>query len=267
MIGRLGLDGSNIRIISLVHPVNRNNVLSATQADVNLFYLNAFYCQECGADGNGIMVFGEGLPDTLAVSGSRVNFWAGALDIVAHELTHGLTFFTSKLSNRNTPGALNEAFSDILGTATEFFHQAPGVGPLKADYLIAEDIITPLLAGLNRSIADPQRFGDPDHLSKRVVGSADNGGVHTNSTIASHTFYLAVEGGTNRTSGVAVQGVGNAMINKMAEIYFRAFTSMLTSNASYQQARAATIQSARDLDPSGAFATAIAQAWTAVGVN
>ena len=59
---------------------------------------------------------------------------------------------------------------------------------------------------------NPALFGDPDHYSKRsAVGTSnDNGGVHTNSGIANQAFYLAIEGGTNRTSGIAVQGVGAA---------------------------------------------------------
>ena len=168
---------------------------------------------------------------------------------------------------RNEAGALNEAFADILGTAVEFFFQKPGDGPLKADYLIGEDVASPLIAGINRSLADPQRFGDPDHLSKFVFGSADNGGVHTNSLIASHAYYLAIEGGTNRTSGLTVQGVGGAKRIQMTEVFYRTLRDVLPSNATFSMARAATIQTARDLDPSGGLASSLTQAWDAVGVN
>ena len=182
-------------------------------------------------------------------------------------MMHEVTSLTSHLGSRNEAGAINEAFSDIMGTAVEFFFQEPGDGLLKADYLIGEDVADPPLAGFNRSLEDPQRFGDPDHLSKRVAGSADNGGVHTNSLIVSHAYYLAVEGGTNRTSGVAVQGVGRARQQEMTEVFFRAFAFLLPSNSTFSLARLATIQSARDLDPSGGLASAVTQAWDAVGVR
>ena len=265
--GRRGVDGNNLRIISLVHPVRRDAIRTASAADIDLFYLNAFYCPGCGEDGNGILVYGEGLPDPITIAGSNVRFFAGALDIIAHELTHAITFFTSRLDTRKVPGALNEAFSDIMGTSVEFFFQEPGDGPLKADYLVGEDIISPPLAGINRSLEDPQRFGDRDHLSRLFTGFADNGGVHTNSTIASHAFYLAIEGGTNRTSGVRVRGVGAARRQQVAEAFFRAFAFMLPSSATFGLARAATLQAALEVDPTGALQTALTEAWRAVGVN
>ena len=73
---------------------------------------------------------------------------------MAHELTHGVTEFTSNLIYRNESGALNEAFSDMMGTSAEFFFQPPGDGPLNADYLIGEDVVRP--GGL-RSLASPGR--------------------------------------------------------------------------------------------------------------
>lgn len=256
-----------LRILTLVHPVNRDTVLSASREDQNLYFLNAFFCPKCAADGNGVMVYGEGLPPGFTVGGSQVGPYAGALDIVSHELTHLVASISSGLGIRNEAGALNEAFADIMGTAVEFFFQEPGDGPLKADYLIGEDVADPLIAGINRSMADPQRFGDPDHLSKFVFGSADNGGVHTNSLIASHTYYLAIEGGTNRTSGLTVQGVGGAKRIQMTEVFYRTLRDVLPSNATFSLARAATIQVARDLDPSGGLASSLTQAWDAVGVN
>ena len=78
----------NLRVLTLVHPVNRENVLSASPEDQSLFYLNAFFCPGCAADGNGVLVYGEGLPPGFTVGGSQVGPFSGALDIVAHELTH-----------------------------------------------------------------------------------------------------------------------------------------------------------------------------------
>jgi thermolysin len=111
-------------------------------------------------------------------------------------------------------------------------------------------------------------FGDPDHYSKRLITADDNGGVHTNCTIADHAFYLAIEGGTNRTSGLAVQGVGAANRLQMERVFYRGFTTMLPSGATFSMARAATIQAAADLyGTTSAAYRAVTQAWTAVGVN
>jgi thermolysin len=185
--------------------------------------------------------------------------------VLGHELTHGVTEFTSNLIEQGESGALNEAFSDMMGTAAEFFYQPIGDGPLKADYLIGEDVVTP---GGIRSLANPAMFGDPDHYSKRFIGAEDNGGVHTNSTIASHAYYLSIEGGTNRTSGLSVQGVGVANREQIEKTFYRAFTQLMPSNATFSVARAATIQAARDLYGAGsAVERAVTQAWTAVGVN
>jgi Zn-dependent metalloprotease len=176
-----------------------------------------------------------------------------------------VTDFTSDLIYRNESGALNEALSDIIGTSVEFFFQPAGSGDLRADYLCGEDVVKP--GGL-RSMENPQAYGDPDHYSRRFLGTADNGGVHINSGIANHAFYLAVEGGTNRTSGLGVQGVGGANREQIERVFYRAFTQMLPSNATFALARAATIQAARDLCGTDSSAErAVTQAWTAVGVN
>ena len=142
------------------------------------------------------------------------------------------------------------------------------VRPATANYLLGENIGSPLVAGLVRSLQDPQSFGTPDHYSKRLLDAADNGQVHANSTIASHAFYLAIEGGVNRTSGLAVQGVGSANRDQIEKAFYRGFTVLLPSNATFSVARAVTIQGARDLYGAGSTVErAVTQAWTAVGVN
>jgi thermolysin len=258
--GRRGLDDRDIRMVSLVHPANRQDILRQPASIVGLFYLNAAYY------GNGIMVYGEGLPANMTDgSGRSWNYTSGGLDIVAHELTHGVTDYTSQLIYRNESGALNEAFSDIMAVAVEFSVEPPGGGPLQADYLLGEDVITP---GGVRSVANPAAFGDPDHYSRRYTGASDNGGVHTNGAIASHAFYLAIEGGANRTSRLTVEGVGAANREQIETVFYRAFTQLLPSNATFGLARAATLQAARDLYGAGSAAErALAQAWTAVGVS
>ena len=263
--GRKGLDDQNYRMLSLVHPVPRASVLSQTNSTIGLFYVNAFYA------GGGVMVYGEGLPSNIVLNSAQGqqhwNYLAGALDVVAHELTHGVTEFTSQLIYQNESGALNESFSDMMGTSVEFFYQPVGGGPEKADYLIAEDVVTP---GGIRSMENPAAFGQPDHYSKRAIVplSNDNGGVHANNGIGNQAYYLAIEGGTNRTSGLPVQGVGGANRDQIEKAMYRGFTQLMPANATYSVARAVTIQAATDLYGSGSAAVrALTQAWTAVGVN
>jgi thermolysin len=257
---RRGLDNRDRTMTSVVHPVRREDWAGAPSSVLNLYYLNAFYA------GRGIMVYGEGLPPGVTMGGRQWNYFSGAIDVVAHELGHGVTDYTSDLIYRNESGALNEALSDIIGTSVEFFYQEAGTGYLKADYLLGEDLTAPSRAF--RSMSDPQAYGDPDHYSRRYLGPDDNGGVHSNSGIANNAFYLAIEGGTNRTSGLRVQGVGAANRERVEKAFFRAFTQLLPNNATFSMARAATLQAARDLYGSGSdVERAIEQAWTAVGVS
>jgi Zn-dependent metalloprotease len=236
--GRLGLDDHNLPIINIVHPAAFNDVF--VYGDVVLDYLiNAFYV------GDGVMVYGDGLPVGFTVDGLSFDPLSGALDVVAHELTHGVTDYTSQLEYLGESGALNEAFSDMLGTSVEFYFQQPGTSRGQADYLIAEDVVRP---GGIRSLSNPDLFGQPDHYSRFVRTLSDNGGVHTNSGIPNHAFYLAIEGGRNRTSGLTVTGVGGANRDQIEKVFYRAFTSMLPANAGFTTARATT------------------EAWTAVGV-
>lgn len=261
--GRRGLDNANITIRSFVHMVRREDLVALfpTYPD---FYLNAFYA------GSGVMVYGEGLPANFTFGGQRWNYFSGALDIVGHELSHGVTGFTSRLIYQGESGALNEAFSDIMGTSIEFYFQPPGDGPLMADYLEGEDIVTAGPANPRkgiRSMQNPALFGDPDHYSVRFTGPQDNGGVHTNSGIANNAYYLAIEGGTHRL-GARVTGVGAANREQIERVFYRGFTSFLVPSANFAAARVATIQAARELYPgNAAVEAAVAQAWTAVGVN
>lgn len=255
---RRGLNDANMRMTSLVHPVRRDDYAVYGGA-FSVFYANAAYF------GNGMMVYGVGLPANITPGGRTWNYTSAAIDIVAHELAHGVTDFTSDLIYQNESGALNEAFSDIMGTAVEFMFQPAGTNVMQADYLCGEDAVRP--AGI-RSLANPIAYGHPDHYSIRYTGSADGGGVHINSSIVNHAFYLAIEGGTNRISGLAVQGVGSANRVQIETIFYRAMTQLLPRSATFTQARAATLQAARDLyGANSAAERSLVQAWTAVGVN
>jgi thermolysin len=177
---------------------------------------------------------------------------SGDLDVVGHELSHGVTDATSDLIYQNESGALNEAFSDILGTAIEFYY---GSG----NWTIGEDI-TPGDNGI-RNMADPGEDGDPSHYDERYTGTGDNGGVHINSGIANHWLYLLVNGGQNSdpsfASGQDVQGIG---LTAAEEIVFLGFTA-LPATANFCAARGATIAVA------GSSAANVADAWDEVGVS
>ena len=267
--GRHGLDDRDQPIVVLTNPVTQIDALRLTGDDIN-FAINAFWCSSCGPGNTGVMLFGNGIPPNFSFGGQTVTYLAGALDIVAHELTHAVTTSSSNLIPSNEPGALNEAFSDIMGASAEFFFSAQNAYRQPADYVIGEDVFKSARAGVPdgiRSMANPSAFGDPDHYRNKYVGRNDNGGLHTNTGIPNQAFYLAVEGGTNRTSGVNVPGVGAANREQVEKAFYRAFTLMLPSNASFVTARAATTQAARDLYGAASRVEQMVDlAWNAVGV-
>ncbi len=169
------------------------------------------------------MLYGEGLPAGFTLGGQTVDYWSGALDIVAHELTHGVTDYSSRSDLSERVGRAQRGVLGHHGHGGRVLLPAGRQRLLRADYLIGEDVRSARAA--MRSMADPLAYGHPDHYSRRFTGTADNGGVHTNSGIANHAFYLAIEGGTNRTSGLSVQGVGGANREQIERVFYRAFTS------------------------------------------
>ena len=265
---RRGLDDADRPIVAMINGVTQEGALALPPELFDLA-LNASWCDACGPGGVGVMYFGNGIPSRYTYGGQTWAPLAGSLDVVAHELTHGVTSSSSGLLYLNESGALNEAFSDIMGTAAEFFHERMGAYRGEADFIMGEDTIRSPYGDQHgiRSLSNPRVFGDPDHYSLRYTGSADNGGVHINSGIPNHVFYLAVVGGRNRTSGLAVQGVGLANMEQIEKAFYRAFVYMLPASATFSMARAATIQAARDLyGADSAPEVSITQAWTAVGV-
>jgi neutral peptidase B len=264
-LGRSGTDNRDLRMAVFTHPVRIADIGSAPPAVIGQYYLNAFACATCGPGGRGAVVFGEGAPRGTFYPTIDVKPFAASLDVVAHELTHSVTANSARLNGFqfSEAGALNEAFSDMFGVATAFFYQPPGTAALQASYLQGKDLTVPAGA-FARSLSNPQSTGDPDHYVLRFVG----GDPHYNSTIASHAFYLAIEGGTNRTSRLTVQGVGAANREQIEKSFFRALTSLMPSGSTFGLTRVATIQAARDLYGAGSPAErAITQAWDAVGVQ
>ncbi len=188
-----------------------------------------------------------------------------AMDVVGHELTHGVTDFTSDLIYEDESGALNESFSDILGSSMEYWAESGGLEPattLEPDWLIGEDfdLRGDTVPGF-RNMADPTEDDDPSHYDDRYTGGDDNGGVHTNSGISNHWFYLLVNGGQNadpnRASGTDVAGIG---LEAAEDIAFLGFTA-LPADATFCEARASTIAVV------GSYDANVTDAWDEVGVE
>jgi len=249
--GRNSIDDNGMQIKSLVHYGSR--------------YCNAFW--------NGLyMTYGDG-------DGRTCLSLSGGLDVDGHELTHGVTEHTSNLIYQDEPGALNESFSDIMGNTIEFYADAGGLDPAaEPDWLIGEDIIisrTDPTPGF-RNMGDPAQDGDPDHYVEYIHTDADSGGVHSNSGISNHAYYLAVNGGQNAgcTAGayrtgpthtedcdVTVPALGLA---DAEQIFYTGYTS-LPEYANFCDARGATVAAATALGT--AQATATGMAWDAVGIH
>ncbi|WP_311079688.1 M4 family metallopeptidase [Paenibacillus polymyxa] len=223
--GRDSVDGRGLQLRSTVHYGSRYN--------------NAFWNGEQ-------MTYGDG-------DGSQFIALSGDPDVVGHELTHGVTEYTSNLEYYGESGALNEAFSDVIGNDIQ-----------RKNWLVGDDIYTPYIAGdALRSMSDPTLYDQPDHYSNLYRGSEDNGGVHTNSGIINKAYYLLAQGGNFH--GVTVNGIGR---DAAVQIYYSAFTNYLTSSSDFSNARAAVIQAANDLyGEDSAEATAAAQSFDAVGIN
>jgi len=247
VFARNSLDDNGLKIVSKVH------------YDKN--YCNAFW--------NGaFMTYGDG-------DGRTCLPLSGGLDVDGHEMTHGVTEFTSGLIYENESGALNESFSDMMGNTMEFYAAGKGADPAgKPDWLIGEDVI-PNKTGNNgfRNMGDPQEFGDPSDYSQRYTGTSDSGGVHTNSGISNHAYFLAVNGGRNASCtangvhGVLLTGPSCAVtvprlgLAKAEHVFYDGFTS-LPEYANFCDARNATVAAAAAKDQK-----AVGSAWDAVGVR
>ena len=267
---RRGLDDRDRPIRIVTNAVSQTGALILPTSLLD-YALGAFWCGTCGPSGSGVMFFGNGIPSSFTFGGQHITYLAGALDVAAHELTHGVIDSSSNLVYRNESGALNESIADIMGVSVEHFFHPAGSGRGRADYLIGEDVFTGSAASARdgvRSMENPGIYQQPDHYSQRYRGLDDNGGVHINSGVPNNAFYLAIEGGTNRTSGLSVQGVGAANRERVERVFYRAFIYLLPASARFTTARAATIQAARDLyGENSDVERVITQAWTAVGVN
>ena len=125
------------------------------------------------------------------MTGRSSSHFTGALEVIAHELTHGITQFTAQLPYQGEQGALNESFSDVFGSLVKQW--AAGQSVAQADWLIGNTILAPGIQGRAlRDMANPGTAYDdpclgkdpqPGHMSGYVQTEDDNGGVHINSGI------------------------------------------------------------------------------------
>lgn len=202
------------------------------------------------------LVFGDG-------DGVEFGPFGNALDIVAHEMTHGVISYTANLTYYSESGALNEAWADIMGASAEA--HADG-GANNSTWYIGEDTTTPGQNGdAMRYMFQPTGDGfSRDYYPERYTGYSDNGGVHINSGIANLAFYLTSEGGTH-PRGKTTLNVPALGIEKAQQIYYRALVYYMTSSTDFEGARNATAQAAQDLY-GGMEVDAVHAAWDAVGV-
>ncbi|MEU5344627.1 M4 family metallopeptidase [Streptomyces sp. NPDC020766] len=223
-------------------------------------YANAFWDDRCFC-----MTYGDGLDNARPLT---------ELDIAAHEMTHGVTSATADLTYSGESGGLNEATSDIMGTAVEFFADNAKDVP---DYRIGE------LADV-RGTGKPLRYMDEPSKDASVKGTSQDHWTaqtrkldpHFSSGVANHFFYLLAEGSGKKTvngiaydspthDGLPVAGLG---LHNATNVWYRALTRYMTSGTDYAGARTATLQAAADLFgmSSDAYET-VGNAWAAVNVG
>jgi Zn-dependent metalloprotease len=239
VFNRDSVDGQGLDLVSSVH--------------FETSYDNAFWD---GAQ----MVYGDGDGQMFKRGG-----FTECLDVMAHELTHGVTQFTAGLRYRVQSGALNESFSDVFGSLVK--QHSLGQTADQADWLIGEGIMGPQLPGpALRSLKSPgtafQFDNQPAHMDHYVQlpddgdPHHDHGGVHVNSGIPNHAFFLA-----------ATALGGNAW-EKAGTIWYTTLTTRLNENSDFQAAADATVDvSGKLYGAGGAEEQAIRAAWEQVGIT
>ncbi|MFV5697058.1 M4 family metallopeptidase [Flavobacterium sp. ZT3R17] len=246
---------------STVHGRNSyNNAGAAIKSYVHYSsaYNNAYW--------NGsVMTYGDG-------SGTGGFDILTSIDVAGHEIGHAVCSSTSNLAYQKESGAMNEGLSDIWGACIEYY-----AAPNKQRWLIGEDIERRTGHLSLRSMSNPKTEGQPDtyggtnwvNITKcRPTNNNDQCGVHTNSGVLNHWFYILTEGktGTNdKGSSYSVTGIG---IDKAAKITYRMESIYMTSSSTYANARIYAIQAAADLYGAGSpEVIATTNAFYAVGVG
>lgn len=170
----------------------------------------------------------EGYSYGYGLTGDTMYFGAGyasADDVVAHELTHGVTDYTSQLIYSYESGAINESFSDIWGEYVDLVN-GRGTDTEGVRWLMGED----LPDGAIRNMKDPTQFGDPDRVGSPYYyyGTADNGGVHWNSGVINKLCYLLTDGGDFNGQTVTATG-----IEKTAKLFYECQANLLTESSDF----------------------------------
>ncbi len=202
------------------------------------------------------MVYGDG-------DGVLFDRFTKCLDVIGHELTHGVTQFTAGLEYANQPGALNESMSDVFGTLIKQYSLKQSV--TQADWLIGAGLLIPK-PGTNRTALrsmkepgtayeDPQLGKDPQpaHMNDYYQGIEDNGGVHINSGIPNRAFYLAAT------------AIGGHAWDVTGRIWYEVLTTRLNAESQFADAAAATREVAQQNYGAKAF-QAVDDAWKTVGL-
>ncbi|MGQ4381490.1 M4 family metallopeptidase [Streptomyces sp. SAS_267] len=236
--------------------IRNDGVAAYSRAHYGNNYVNAFWQDSCFC-----MTYGDGASNTHPLT---------ALDVAAHEMSHGVTAATANLTYSGESGGLNEATSDIFAAAVEFHSNLAADVP---DYLVGEKIDIRGTGAPLRYMDKPSRDGSSRDYWDSSLGGID---VHYSSGPANHFFYLLSEGSGAKTvngvsydspthDGLPVAGIG---IENAAAIWYRALTTYMTSTTDYAGARAATLRAAGDLF--GAYSPtylAVADAWAGINVG
>ncbi|HLF52689.1 M4 family metallopeptidase [Flavobacterium sp.] len=254
IFGRNSFDDNGAMIKSYVH--------YRSVANQNL--VNAFW--------NGsVMTYGDGNTSTNILT---------SIDVCGHEIGHAICSYTADLAYQNQSGGMNEGFSDIWGACIEHYGRTGSLTgtPSAAVWKIGEDLsFNPL-----RSMSNPLSRGNPDtYLGTSWTTTGDEGacvpssgndncGVHNNSGVLNHWFYILTAGksGTNNAPIPDVYNVTGIGMVKSAEIAYLAERDYLTSNATYADARIATLTVAGNLYCSTSpEVISVTNAWYAVNVG
>ncbi len=263
--------------------VNNSNYWDLTNEAQDEVALDAHYCASRFHDllldkyqWNGLGNNGEELSSIVHIGAIINAFWDGesawfgdgncnngpltTLEVVGHEFTHGVIDYTSNLIYSNESGAINESLADVFGKMLEYTED-----PTNFNWSIGLSFRYQPDAEPFRSMENPSSRGHPDFY-KGVLWQ-DGGGVHTNSSVGNHWFYLISEGktGTNEVGETyAVEGIG---IEKAGAIAFLTNRTYLTEGSGYNEYYEYSILAAEELYGLGSLeVAAVKEAWKAVGV-
>jgi Zn-dependent metalloprotease len=202
------------------------------------------------------MVYGDG-------DGELFQRFTKSIDVIGHELTHGVTQYEAGLIYFGESGALNESMSDVFGSLVK--QRVKNQTADQADWIIGEGLFTPKVKGLGiRSMKAPGTAYDdpvlgkdpqPAHYKNIHTGFEDNGGVHINSGIANLAFYLTA------------MEIGGYAWEKAGKIWYISLRDRLRSKTNFKRAAAVMIKVAGELyGIDGKEQKAVQNAWKKVGV-